>query len=261
MKKLFSLFLIAVAVCFSMTFTSCESTPAGSEGVGVNWGGKTDMTQVYGEGMHIGFHWVWDDMVNYDIRTKTHTESFKFNDRNNMKTTVRLSIDHHIQKGKSNVVHSTIGKDQLEVKMVNTLSAAAMQIIPQYSASELNLTKRAEAEGKLYDLLSKEFPKFYCECTTVRITDVEIPEGIAATAEANAKQAELNKLAESKVLEAKNNNEAAVWDAKTKEILSQPAMLRMKELEVQMEFAKKGVSPYGNNNVFGAETAIVRGLK
>lgn len=38
-------------------------------------------------------------------------------------------------------------------------------------------------------------------------------------------------------------------------------MLELKRLEIQMEYAKHGVSPYGNNNVFGAETAVLKGLK
>ena len=82
-----------------------------------------------------------------------------------------------------------------------------------------------------------------------------------ANAEATAKQSELNKLAESKVVQAKNNLDAAKYDAEAKAILSKPEMLALKKLEVEMEWAKKGVSPYGNNNVFGSETAIIKGLK
>ena len=110
-------------------------------------------------------------------------------------------------------------------------------------------------------ILEKELPGFYMLFDRVQITDVDIPAGIAQAAEATAKQAELNKLAESKVIQAKNNLDAAKYDAESKAILSKPEMLALKQLEVQMEWAKKGVSPYGNNNVFGGETAIVRGLK
>lgn len=37
-------------------------------------------------------------------------------------------------------------------------------------------------------------------------------------------------------------------------------MLSLKKLEVEMEWAKKGVSPYGSNNVFGAGTTILKGI-
>ena len=51
------------------------------------------------------------------------------------------------------------------------------------------------------------------------------------------------------------------YDAEAKAILSKPEMLALKKLEVEMEWAKRGISPYGNNNVFGSETAVVKGLK
>lgn len=258
MKKVI-FFLLAMLTMVSMT--SCESVESGHKAALVEWGGKTDMTQVYGEGMHMGLGFLWNDLVSYDVREKTITEKFEFNDKNNMKTPVAVSIDYKLEGNKVNVIHSTIGKDQLDAKIMTTLSSAAKQIIPQYSAAELNLSKRDEAETQIWDILKQEFPAFYVTCSRVRITDVDIPAGIAEAAEATAKQAELNKLSASKVEQSKNNLEAAKYDAEAKAILSKPEMLALKKLEVEMEWAKKGVSPYGNNNVFGSETTIVKGLK
>ena len=254
---LFSLMTILVMVLA----TACTGVESGSRGVEVSWGGKTNMDVVYGEGIDWGMHWLWDDMVEYDVREKTLTEKFEFNDKNNMKTPVAVSIDYKLESQKVNVIHSTIGKDQLDVKIMTTLSSAAKQVIPQYSASELNLSKREEAEGKIFDVLKEEFPAFYVSCSRVRITDVDIPSGIAEAAEATAKQAELNKLSASKVEQAENNLKAAEFDSRAKALLSRPEMIALKKLEVEMEWARRGVSPYGHDNVFGAETAIVKGLK
>ena len=257
MKKI--LFLLAIVA--TIFLTSCESVQSGHKGVEVSWGGKTNMDVVHGEGINTGFHWIWDDLIEYDVREKTITEKFEFNDKNNMKTPVAVSIDYRLDGSKVNVIHSTIGKDQLDVKIMTTLSSAAKQVIPQYSASELNLSKREEAESKIADILKEEFPAFYVSCSRVRITDVDIPAGIADAAEATAKQAELNKLSASKVEQAENNLRAAEFDAKAKALLSRPEMIALKKLEVELEWAKKGVSPYGNNNVFGSDTHIVKGLK
>lgn len=257
MKKL--LFLLVIVTVSLLT--SCESVESGHRGVEVGWGGKTNMEIVHGEGINPGFHWLWDDMIEYDVREKTLTTKFEFNDKNNMKTPVEISIDYKLDASKVNIIHSTIGKDQLDVKINTTLSSAAKQVIPQYSASELNLSKREEAEGRIFEVLKTEFPAFYVSCSRVRITDVDIPAGIADAAEATAKQAELNKLSASKVEQAENNLKAAEFDAKAKALLSRPEMIALKKLEVELEWAKKGVSPYGNNNVFGSETAVVKGLK
>ena len=40
--------------------------------------------------------------------------------------------------------------------------------------------------------------------------------------------------------------------------MSQPKMLELKKLEIEMEWARKGISKYGNNNVFGAGTAVLK---
>lgn len=258
MKKVIFFLLIILA---SFTFTSCEGVPSGHSAALVEFGGKTQMDQIYGEGLHTGISYLWNDLVSYDVREKTITHKYEFNDKNNMKTPVEISIDYKLDGTKVNIIHSTIGKEQLDAKITTTLSSAAKQVIPQYSASELNLSKRDEAETQILIILQKEFPEFYVNCSRTRITDVDIPEAIAAAAESTAKQAELNKLSESKVADAKNRLDAAKFDAEAKAILSKPEMLALKKLEVEMQWAIKGVSPYGNNNVFGSETSIVRLLK
>jgi hypothetical protein len=43
--------------------------------------------------------------------------------------------------------------------------------------------------------------------------------------------------------------------------MSQPAVLRLYEAETDRKWAEKGVSRYGNNNVFGAGVSILKGLK
>jgi hypothetical protein len=248
--------LLAIAL---MGLASCTTVDSGHKGVEVSWGGETNKDMVYPEGMHGGFHWIWDDMVEYDVREKTLVEKFTFNDANNMSTGVELALDYRLSPGQVNLLHTQI--TDVLVKIQKTLKSSGKEVVPQYSASELNLTKRGAAEAKLSEILSKELPEFYVEFARIQITDVDIPDAIAQTAEATARQLELNKLAGEKEEEAEKNYNAAQWDAKTKEILSQPAMLALKKLEIEAMWAQQGVSPYGNNNVFGAETAVFKGLK
>jgi len=104
------------------------------------------------------------------------------------------------------------------------------------------------------------------------MTDVDIPLAVAKLAEETAvqlgrnelakkKEAEQTALAKAKVATAQGNYDAGLLDAKTKKLLSTPEILKLKELEVEMEFAKKGKSRYGSNNVFGSSTSVIKGLK
>lgn len=76
-----------------------------------------------------------------------------------------------------------------------------------------------------------------------------------ATIISQTKQAEQTAL--KKVALAKGNYEAAIYDAKTKEILSQPKMLELYRAETERVWAEKGKSPYGSNNVFGSTQGIL----
>ncbi|HNR55392.1 MAG TPA: SPFH domain-containing protein [Flavobacteriales bacterium] len=238
---------------------SCTTVSPGHKGVEIEWGGQTNTEHIYSEGMHSGLHWVWDDIVEYDVREKTRVERFEFNDANNMATGVEVSLDFSLMPEKVALIHK--GITDMDTKIQKTLKSACKEVVPQYSASDLNLRKRAEAEQKLNDILSAEMPSYYVNFARIQITDVDIPRAIAEASEATAKQQELNKLAGEKAKEAENNYKAAEWDAKTKDILSQPAMLALKKLEIEELWAKKGVSPWGNNNVFGADVSMFKTLK
>lgn len=272
MKNLSKLFLMVVLAIFLMlaAFNSCEGVKPGHKGVEVSFGGKTNTNKVYDEGLNVGLHWIYDHIVEYDVREKTMVHRFEFNDKNNMITTVELSLDYNLNPNKVNLLHTQI--TDVETKIIKTLKSAGKEVVPQYSAVELNINKRTEAEAKLSKIMQEELPEFYVEFARVQMTDVDIPKKVADLAEETAvqlgrnelakkKEAEQVALAKAKVATAQGNYDAGLLDAKTKKLLSQPAILELKRLEVEMEWAKKGVSKYGNNNVFGSDVGILKGLK
>jgi hypothetical protein len=146
-----------------------------------------------------------------------------------------------------------------------TIKSASKEVIPQYTASELNLTKRTEAEQKLSEILAKELPEFYMIFARVQLTDVDIPEAIATAAEQTAKQLELNKLEGEKAVAAERKFEAAEWDSRTKAILSKPEMLELQRVENERlkweGFKTHGKSPYGENNTFAVDLGFFKGIK
>lgn len=250
--------------------TSCTTVEPGHKGVKVFWGGKTDMEQILPEGMDVGISWLWNSCVEYDVREKTLVQKFVFNDSRNMETSVEIALDYNLNPDEVNLIHTKI--TDIDTKILKTLKSAGKEVVPQYTASELNLKERKAAEQALEDIISKELPEFYVKFARVQITDVDIPSAIAEVAKETAiqegrnalaakKELEQTNLAKARIAEAKGKYDAALFDAKTKDILSQPKMLELKKLEIEMEWAKKGVSKYGNNNVFGANTSVLKGLQ
>ncbi len=253
MKKFIGIILILLSV--SMVFTGCATVDSKERGVQIGYGGEANLEKVYEPGMHWGISWLADDMVTYDVSQQTLVEKYTFNDANDMETGVEIAVDFSLSANHVNKLHVEI--TDWMVKLQKTMKSAAKEVVPQYAASDLNRTKRSEAEAKLSKILEEQLPEFYLIFARIQITDVDIPVLISKAAEQTARQAELNKLALSKSIQAENNYKAAEWDAKTKDILSQPAMLKLMELEIEMEYAKKGVSPWGNNNVFGSNAGIL----
>lgn len=266
MKKL--LFLLAVTAGL---LTSCATVESGHVGVGVSWGGETDMTKVYPEGIHYGFGWLFDDMVEYNAKQLTFVTKIEFNDTNNMSLPIEFSVDYRIDAAHANVLHKDI--DNYMIKLEKSIKSAASDIIPKYSATQVNILKRKEIEAKVAEALTKELPEFHLIFADVRMTDVDIPAAVAKLAEETAKQVGRNELASKKeaekvalakaqVAEAEGKYKAAQFDVKTKELMSRPAVLALYQAETERVWANKGVSPFGNNNIFGGDgISVIKGLK
>lgn len=263
MKKIVALLMLALFI------TSCTSVQSGHKGVKVYWGGKTEMDYVLPEGMEMGISWLWNSCVQYDVREKTLVQKFVFNDSRNMETSVEIALDYNLNPDEVNMIHTRI--TDIDTKILKTLKSAGKEVVPQYTASDLNLTKRKEAEENLKSIISKELKEFHVQFARVQITDVDIPKALADVAEETAiqegrnmlaakKELEQTNLAKALIAEAKGRFDAAEFDAKTKDIMSSPKMLELKKLEIEMEWAKKGVSKYGANNVFGANVSVLKGL-
>lgn len=265
MKHLFA------AVAVALTLASCTTVESGHQGVEISWGGETNMNMVYPEGMHSGVHWLWDDLVEYNARQQTYTMTNTFLDVDGLNVPIEAILYFNIQPNSANHIHKEIGADYVETKVVPIFKAALKNVIPRYKALELNATKRDEADQELAAILTEELSEVYVQFQRVNITDVDIPDKISSMIIAKQEQDEKNLLAEKKKLEKENlaaaliaekkgEYEAAQYEAKTKDIMSQPKMLELKRLEVWEEYAKNGQSPYGTNNVFGSQVGVFKGL-
>jgi regulator of protease activity HflC (stomatin/prohibitin superfamily) len=266
MKNIFRTLVVGLM----LVITSCTTVESGHKAVIVSWGGETDMTTILPEGMTGGLRWILDDAIQYDVREHTVVKEFSFNDKNDMLTTVSVALDYNLDPSKLNKLH--VGINDVDVKIATSLSSAAKEVVPQYSAVDLNKHKRAEGEQKLSEILKAELPEFFVQFKRVRFTDINIPAGISRLAEetavqlgrnelASKKEAEQIALAKAAVAKSKGLFEASQYDVKTKELMSRPAVLKLYEAETDRKWAEKGVSKYGNNNVFGVGASVIKGLK
>ena len=149
----------------------------------------------------------------------------------------------------------TIVRKELLDNAVGFASDSLLQHRNVYEAEVTKtLTKSLEAEGFTLNniaILKMALPASYKAAIERKIAVLQE----TATIISQTKQAEQTAL--KKVALAKGNYEAAQYDAKTKEILSQPKLLELYKAETERVWAEQGVSPYGTNNVFGGASNIL----
>ena len=151
-------------------------------------------------------------------------------------------------------VRTIVRKELLD----NAVSFASDSLLQHRNVYEANVTKTLttslEKEGFTLNniaILKMALPASYKAAIERKIAVLQE----TATIISQTKQAEQTAL--KKVANAKGNYEAALYDAKTKEILSQPKLLELYRAETERIWAEKGKSPYGQNNVFGSTSGIL----
>lgn len=165
-------------------------------------------------------------------------------------TKYRVGMDELISTRVRNIVR----KELLD----NAVSFASDSLLQHRNVYEANvtktLTKSLAAEGFNLNniaILKMAIPASYKKAIETKIRVIQE----TATIKSQTLQAEQTAL--KKVALAKGNYEAAQYDARTKEILSQPKLVELYRAETDRIWAQKGKSPYGQNNVFGSTSGIL----
>jgi regulator of protease activity HflC (stomatin/prohibitin superfamily) len=165
-------------------------------------------------------------------------------------TKYRVGMEELIETRVRNIVR----KELLD----NAVSFASDSLLQHRNIYEANVTRTLEKaldkEGFILNniaVLKMDIPASYRKAIETKIKVIQE----TATIKSQTIQAEQTAL--KKVALAKGNYEAAQYDAKTKEILSQPKLLELYRAETERIWAEKGKSPYGQNNVFGSTSGIL----
>lgn len=165
-------------------------------------------------------------------------------------TKYRVGMEELIETRVRNIVR----KELLD----NAVSFASDSLLQHRNVYEANVTRSLEKaldkEGFILNniaVLKMDIPASYRKAIETKIKVIQE----TATIKSQTIQAEQTAL--KKVALAKGNYEAAQYDAKTKEILSQPKLLELYRAETERIWAEKGKSPYGQNNVFGSTSGIL----
>ncbi len=262
---------IVLAVTLAIFAFSGTTIKPGEEGfLFDSLGGGVNKEMIYSEGYV--WHLPWKEMIVYNVQFKSHKYTAKVLDKDGTEVTVLVTVNASLNKGKSPFVHLKHGIGY-EVSIIDVQSSGAIKdIVGKYGYEQIYGAMREKVETEIEAIIRESLAKENIIVAFAEVTDVDLPEAIAnaivekQTQEQKNLKAEKLKvyqtnIASAEIEAARGRFETAEYDAKTKAILSRPEMLKLKELEIEMTWAEKGISRYGNNNVFGGETSVIKGLK
>lgn len=185
---------------------------------------------------------------------------------------VALNIQLQRERASDLFIKYRVDMDKLINTRVKTIVRKELLDNAVGFASDSLLQHRNIYEANVSKSLSLSLNKEGFDLSNLAVTSMSIPDSYRAainkkikviqeTATIKSQTEQAQQEAMRKVAVAKGNFEAAQFDAKTKEIMSQPKMLELYRAETDRIWAKRGVSPYGNNNVFGSNANMILNRK
>ena len=208
------------------------------------------------------------DMITYDCRQHTSNIKTELLDKNGLDVPITASVFHRVIPSEIGKLHLEKGSDYELTYIQPVFEGVLKDVIGKYTAQELIVGKRQQAQAEMKSLLKEAFAKNFLMCDDVIIRDIDLPTDISDAIKRKQVQEEDNLRSEKFKVEKQNiaaANEAeaigvrnaAKYKAEAQALLSQPKLLELRRIEVLETYAKQGKSPFGTNNVFDKESISI----
>ena len=264
-------------IVVSLFFMSWTDVNPGEEGfIYRPYTGGIDQTNVYTEGTV--FIAPWNEMITYNILQQSRNYSSKVMEKNGMEIGIDVTINYNPMQNHTAKLHLKHGK-AFESSFIDAkVRGVIKDVIGRYTYEEIYSTKREALETEMDTIFQSEFPANFISYNFCEIADVNLPENVKVAIteketqkQRNQKAKELEEeqqyLANAEIMKAEGEKKAAILRAqgRAEEIrLVQQQLTRSPnyiELVKWKGYADGKGSPYGQDNVFGAGTSVIKGLK
>ena len=264
-------------ILLSLFFMSWTDVNTGEEGfIYRPYTGGIEQNAVYTEGTV--FIAPWNEMITYNILQQSRNYSSKVMEKNGMEIGIDVTINYNPMQNNTAKLHLKHGK-AFESSFIDAkVRGVIKDVIGRYTYEEIYSTKREALETEMDTIFQSEFPANFISYNFCEIADVNLPENVKVAIteketqkQRNQKAKELEEeqqyLANAEIMKAEGEKKAAILRAqgRAEEIrLVQQQLTRSPnyiELVKWKGYADGKGSPYGQDNVFGAGTSVIKGLK
>lgn len=263
MKTVFSKLIILFL--FGIFFTGCSDVDNGERGIVYRpYGNGLDKDNIYDEGTYIGLSWLWNDMIEYNVRQQTMNVQVAMLDKNQMDVPISMSVLLRPIPSKVGYLHEDKGPDYVETFCHPVAVGVLKDVVGTYTASEIVTSKRDAVQVAIQEKLVTLYATNYIQCDGVIITDIDLPDAITKAIEEKQVQDERNLLSEKKKAEQVNLAAAAVAkadglarvkiidaEAEAKYIRQVQSALATSPQYVELKKVEQWSGDFGTGNVFG----------
>jgi len=270
--------LILIVFMFIVLVKSIQTIGSGERGaMFYKWTSGVDTAHVMSEGTHMILP--WNDLIVYDVRQKKEDMALSVLDKKGLTVKIAVTVQYHPMPTKIGLIDVNIGRDYKDVVVIPESKSAIREVIGKFTAEELYSTKRAELQFDCEKMISATFLKNNLILDAINIKDVDLPkkisDAILLKQEQDQKNLRAEKLQQEAIYKANAKKQDAIGDSiqivtvasaeaqaiklKQEQLKKSPQYVELKRVEAFLK--TDGKSWYGENNIFGSVTAIVKGLK
>lgn len=271
-----TIIIAIVAMVGTITFlTSWEDVEPGSEGfVYKPYSGGLDTLMIYTEGTHLIAP--WNSMITYNTRQQSKNYQSNVMDKNGTDITLSAAVNYSVIKSKTPFLHLKHGPGYISL-IDDKVKGAIKDVIGRYTYEEVYSIKREALEGEIEEILNRDFTGNYIQLHYVEIADIDLPKTISDEITAKETQKQKNLKSELMKTEEKNLADARIEKARGDESLVITARFKAQAIRVEAEelarnpeyidyikwkgYAEGNGSPYGQYNVFGSGTGVLKQIQ
>lgn len=270
--RIILIFFALIFVLIALSRMLINVSPGEEGHVYKPFAGGLDIDRHYQEGMHLVAP--WNEMIIYDIRQKTISQTMEVLDKNGLDVNIDLSLTYAPTKGQTGIIHNETGYGYEDVLIIPQIRSVTREIIGRYTAEELYSTKRDVLQSEIEEMVNANLNPSHITVKYALVRDVGLPDRIATAIQNKEEQEQKNLLAEKMKVEAINMAAAEIERARgdsSAQVIRAAAeaeMIRLKQVQlakspnyIELQKVEQWDGSYGTGNVYGDGIGLFKTLK
>ncbi len=229
-------FVLVIALFWENIFISIDS---GQQGIKWSRFGGTEISEIYGEGLHI--IWPWDKMYLYDTRIQTQSDTLQILTAEGLTIEAQFSYRFYLVKDSIPTLHQTVGVTYAKSFVRPEVEAASMAIIGNFSPEQLYKMSSLVIQSTIKYYLSKQLLQKNIVMDDYLIKKITLPAIVSSSIEKKMIAEQLSYEFDYKIQIEEKEKQRKIIEAdgiRQFEELSKIPILKWRGLEVTSEFAK-----------------------